>query len=112
MGEHIEVLEHHAHLLPVKIDVHLAGLGELSLLDELLFLLGQVAGDLVALEVDFAALRLFQQVQTPQKGALAAAGGADDGDRLALFNGLVHALEDVQLAIALMQINGFDHFHN
>ena len=106
------MLEHHAHLLPVKIDVHFGRLGDLSLLDELLLLLGQVAGDLIALEVDFAAFWLFQQVQAPQKGALAAAGGADDGDHLALFNGLVHAFEDVQLAIALMQINGFDHFHN
>ena len=51
---------------------------------------------------DLAAFRLFQQVQAPQEGALAAAGGADDGDDLALFNGLADAFQNVQLAVALM----------
>ena len=102
MREDIEVLENHAHLLPVEINVHLGRLGHLALFDHVLLFLGQVAGDLVALEVDLAAFRLFQQVQAPQEGALAATGGADDGDDLALFNGLTDAFQNVQLAVALM----------
>ena len=67
------MLEHHAHLLPVGIDVHMA------------------AGDLLALEENLTAFRLFQQIQAAQEGTLAAAGGADDGHHLALFNGFADA---------------------
>ena len=96
------MLENHAHLLPVDINVHLGRLGHLALFDHVLLFLGQVAGDLIALKVDFSAFRLFQQIQAPQEGALAAAGGADDGDDLALFNGLADAFQNVQLAVTLM----------
>ena len=111
MGEHVKVLEHHAHLLPVDVNIHLCGLGELSLPDHVLFFLGQIAGDLSALEVDLALFRLFQKIQATQEGAFAAAGGTDDGHNLALFNGFVDAFQDLQLAKALVQVHSLDHFH-
>ena len=64
------MLEHHAHLLPVEVDVRLG------------------IRDVHAVEV-YAALRgLLQKVQRAQEGALAAAGGADyDDDLAALYVG-------------------------
>ena len=40
-----------------------------------------------SVEVDVSAGGDLQQVQAPQQGGLAGAGGADDGDHLALLNG-------------------------
>ena len=68
MRENVEVLEHHADLLAVVIDVDL------------------FVGDVHAFKDNLAAGRLFQQVQTPQKRRLAAAGRADDRNDLTLMN--------------------------
>ena len=65
VGEHIEMLEHHADALAVLGDVQF------------------FVGDVLALEKDLAAVRRFQQVQTAEKRGLSAAGGADDGHHLA-----------------------------
>ena len=65
------MLEHHADLLTVVVDIDL------------------FVGNVHAFKDDLAAGRLFQQVQTPQKRRLAAAGGADDRDDLALMNRFV-----------------------
>ena len=90
VGEHVEVLEHHAHLLPVPVHV------------------GALPIDLLALEDHVPAVGLLQKVQTPEEGALAAAGGADDGDGLPLMDLQVHALEHLKAAEALGQFSGFD----
>ena len=63
------MLEHHAHLPAVEVDVHL------------------FVRDVHVVEVDVAGGGDLQQVQAPQQGGLAGAGGADDGDHLALLNG-------------------------
>ena len=57
MRENVELLEHHANLLAMVVDVDL------------------FVGDVYAFKDNLAARRLFQQIQTPQKRRLAAAGG-------------------------------------
>ena len=69
VGEQVEVLEHHAHLPAVEVDVHL------------------FVGDIHVVEVDMSRGGHLQQVQAPEQGGLAGAGGADDGHHLALLNG-------------------------
>ena len=68
MREEVEVLEHHAHLAAVEVQVDLLA----------------VEGDI--LEVNGAGGRLLQEVQAAQQRRFAAAGGADDGHDLALFH--------------------------
>ena len=67
MGEQVEVLEHHAHLLPVQVDVRTCG----SVIS-------------VPSKIDSAGGGRLQQVQAPQEGGFTAAGGPDDNDDLAL----------------------------
>ena len=62
------MLEHHAHLAAVEVQVDLLA----------------VEGDV--LEVNGAGGRLLQEVQAAQQRRFAAAGGADDGHDLALFH--------------------------
>ena len=68
MREEVEVLEHHAHLAAVEVQVDLLA----------------VEGD--TLEVNGAGGRLLEEVQAAQQRRFAAAGGADDGHDLALFH--------------------------
>ena len=68
MREEVEVLEHHAHLAAVEVQVDLLA----------------VEGDI--LEVNGAGGRLLEEVQAAQQRRFAAAGGADDGHDLALFH--------------------------
>ena len=89
VGEHIEMLEHHADALAVLGDVQL------------------FVGDVLSLEEDLAAVRGFQQVQATEKRGLAAAGGADDGHHLAPADSRGDALQHLQLAEALFQVPGF-----
>ena len=65
------MLEHHANLLAMVVDVDL------------------FVGDVYAFKDNLAARRLFQQIQTPQKRRLAAAGGTDNRNDLALMNRFV-----------------------
>lgn len=60
---------------------------------------------------DAAAGGLFQQVQTPQEGGLAAAGGANDGHHLTGLDLNIYALEDLVLAEGLSQALNADHAH-
>ena len=87
--EEVELLEHHAHLLTVLVDVLALSLG----------------ADVHAVEEDLAGGRRFQQVQAAQKGALAAARGTDDGHDLVLFKINADVLEHVELMEALAQVN-------
>ena len=68
MREEVEVLEHHAHLAAVEVQVDLLA----------------VEGDI--LEVNGAGGRLLEKVQAAQQSRFATAGGADDGHDLALFH--------------------------
>ena len=74
VGEQVEVLEHHAHLLPVEVDV------------QLLPVRAFLFGDVHALEDDGAGGGDFQQVQGAQERGFAGAGGADDHHHVTLVD--------------------------
>ena len=76
MGEEVEVLEHHAHLLAHSVDVGFVHLG--------------------ALKFDAAGGGDLQPVQAAQEGGFAAAGGADQADHVAAVDVDVDALQDIQ----------------
>ena len=76
VGEEIEVLEHHAHLLAHGVNVGFVHFH--------------------ALKFDAAAGGDLQPVQAAQERGFAAAGGADQADHIAAVNVNVDALEDIQ----------------
>ena len=76
VGEEVEVLEHHAHLLAHSVDVGFIHLG--------------------ALKFDAAGGGDLQPVQAAQEGGLAAAGGADQADHVAAVDVDINALQHVQ----------------
>ena len=94
MGEKVELLEYHAHTQ-----------------QELGALLGRGGDQIGAVIDDAAAGGLFQQVQTPQEGGLAAAGGANDGHHLTGLDLNIYALENLVLAEGLSQALYADHAH-
>ena len=67
MGKQIEMLENHAHLLPVLVDVHLS------------------VHQICTVHINMSVSRLLQKIQRAQKSGLSAAGGADDDHHLALL---------------------------
>ena len=79
MGKQVEVLEHHAHLLAVQVDIH------------------RLTGQIHAIKEDLAGGGLLQQIQAAQQRGLAGAGGTDDGHYLSLF--------DLQIAV-IQRMNG------
>ena len=76
VGEEVEVLEHHAHLLAHGVNVGFVHFH--------------------ALKFDAAAGGDLQPVQAAQERGFAAAGGADQADHIAAVNVNVDALEDIQ----------------
>jgi len=90
--EQVEVLKHHAHLTAVNVDVRLP------------------VGNILTVEDDGAARRIFHAIQAAEEGALAASGRPDDRDLLALPDRGRNPLQHVQLAIGLLQINDVYHF--
>ncbi len=86
--EQIELLEHHAHFLPVLVDMLALPLG----------------ADVHAVNQDLPGGRLFQQIQAAQKGAFAAAGGTDNGYHLVFIKGNADVLEDLKLMKAFTQV--------
>ena len=76
VGEQVEVLEHHTHLLAHSVDVGFIHLG--------------------ALKFDAAGGWDLQPVQAAQKGGFAAARGADQADHIAAVNINIDALQHVQ----------------
>ncbi len=86
--EQVELLEYHAHFLPVLVDMLALSLG----------------ADVHAVEEDLARGRLLQQIQAAQKGAFAAARGTDNGYHLVFIKGNADVLEDVELMEALTQV--------
>ena len=75
MREEVEVLEHHAHLAAVEVQVDLLA----------------VEGDI--LEVNGAGGRLLEEVQAAQQRRFAAAGRADDAAHLALADLQVNVVQ-------------------
>ena len=73
------MLEYHTHLLPVDIDVHLDLLSGFGILVAFL-------GNVNTMEDNLPFIQSFQQIHTPQQGALAGAGGADDGHHVPLVD--------------------------
>ena len=73
----IKLLEHHAHLLTVQIDVLPLG------------------ANIHAVKKDLAARRLFQQVQAAQKRTFAAAARSDDRDDLVFIKRRADMLQPV-----------------
>ncbi|MPN13372.1 hypothetical protein SDC9_160693 [bioreactor metagenome] len=78
MGKQVKVLEHHAHLLTVLINVQLHRLPVLSLRPGL--------GDIHTVKDDGALRRFLQQVQAAKERGLSGAGGADDHHHVAPVN--------------------------
>ena len=66
--------------------------------------------DILAVEDDLAAVRLFQPVQAAQERGFAAAGGADQHHAVAFVNGQVYAFQHLQTAVILFQSFNVDHF--
>ena len=64
-GKRLKLLEHHAHLLPVEVDV------------------AAFVSDIHAIEEDLPTGRDLQQVEAAQKCGFARAGRADYDDNLA-----------------------------
>ena len=59
-------------------------------------------------ERDVAAVGHLEQVQATQHGALAGAAGSDDADDLAPLELEVDALQNIQLAVALLEAFDFE----
>ena len=96
------MLEHHAHLLTVVVDVQLHHLP--VGVAHLLF------GDVHAVKDNGTAGGLLQQVQTAQEGGLAGAGGADDHHHVApvdIHGNTVESL-DGAVVIMLFQVSDLD----
>ena len=83
MGKQVEVLEHHAHLLTVEIDVH------------------RLIRQVYTVEEDGAGGGLLQQVQAAEQRGLAGTGGADDGHHLALVDIQVAAVQCMDGAVVV-----------
>ncbi len=66
MREEVEMLEHHAHLLAVEVDI------------------AALIGDIDAVKENLSAGRNLQQVQAAEERRLAGAGRPDDDDDFAL----------------------------
>ena len=92
VGEQVEVLEHHAHLLAQLVDV---GLG---------------VGDLMAVEGNGAGSGDLQQVQTPQEGGLAGAGGADDDHLFPGVDVLGQIVQHQMVPEGFAEVFNVDHF--
>ena len=92
MREEIEVLEHHAHLLTMQVQIHL------------------VVGDIHAFEQDRSARGCLQQIQTAEKGGFARAGGADDNHDVTTVDIHGHTVQRLDLAffIILFQVLDLD----
>ena len=88
VAEQVVVLEYKGRLFAQAGDIGAAGVGEV---------------EVFAIKGQLAAVGGLEKVQTPQKGGLAGAGRAEDGDHVALFHGQVHALQNIQLTEQLLR---------
>ena len=92
MGEEIELLEHHAHLHALGIDVALFG------------------GEFGAVQINLTGVGLFKEVESAQEGGFTRAGGTDDTYHVALFDLRIYALENLKAVEAFSQV--FNAYHS
>ena len=90
MREQVEVLEHHAHLLPVEVYIYLR------------------VGYILVLEVYLALGGLFKEVQRAQERTLAAAGGSYDDHDLAAADLGADAVKRFDLAAVIVFLHVLD----
>ena len=90
--KHVEMLEHHADALTVFCDIRL------------------FIEQLRPLKQDGALVRLLKAVQAAQERALAAAAGADDGDRLSFIEGHIDPPKDGQVSERFPKVRHLDQF--
>ena len=83
--EKVKLLEHHAHLLTVEVDIRFR------------------VGNVRALEADGALGGYLEKVKAAQEGGLAAAGGADDDGNVALSDIDGNAVERFESAEVLFK---------
>ena len=86
----VELLEDHAHVVADDFGLVLVG-------------------QLLTVDVDVAAGRLFQKVHAADGGRFAAAGRSDNDQLFALGDLEVHVFEDVQVSEVLVNVFEFDH---
>ena len=84
------MLEHHAHLLAVEVDIQLLAVFVLFL------------GNIHALKDDRAGGRLLQQVQGAEKGGLAGTGGSDDHHHIPPVDVHGHTVQGLDGALVVM----------
>ena len=90
VGVEVELLEDHAHVVADDLGLVLVG-------------------QLLTVDVDVAAGRLFQKVHAADSGRFAAAGRSDNDQLFALGDLEVHVFEDVQVSEVLVNVFEFDH---
>ena len=92
VGEQVEALEHHADVLAHLVDI------------------GLFVGDHGVVYDDLAAGRLLELVETAEQRGLARTGRSDDADNLALGDGEVDAVENLELVKVLDKISDLNLF--
>ena len=90
MRKQIELLKHHAHFLPVTVDV------------------GMGIGDIHSLKQNLTAGGMLQQVSERRKVDFPETGGADDHHHFSLINLGGNTVERMQLPKGFHQIPGFN----
>ena len=101
LREEVEVLEHQAEVEPLFSDLAL--------------LLGGGVGGVphgLAVHLDDAGIRALQEVQAAQQRRFTGTRRADDGQRLAFFQGQRDVLQDMGLLKIFPDAGGFEQCHN
>src|SRR5690606_41812325 len=68
----------------------------------------RLSPDLLTGDQSLALMGVFQQVDAAQQGAFPGAGGAEDRNDVAIPGQQVDALENLKIAIALVQVAHFE----
>ncbi len=100
MRPQVEILEDKADLAAQAIDLLVVGGDQVAIFRglELEFLTS---------DENLALVGRFEQIDATQKGRLARAGRAEDGDHVAVARGEGNALDHLEVAIALVQVANF-----
>ena len=93
MREEIEVLEHHAHLLTILVEIDL------------------LVHDILILEDDASVGRRLEKVQTPEEGGLTGTGWSDHDHDVAPVNIDVDAIEGLDLSVVIVHFQATDLNH-